>query len=317
MNPDHSKRSIRQITNEKFINLFASDTLTDEGTRTWLFASRKPAAQAGTVSADAVVIVAIVPHEGTPRLLVTREYRAPLGRHELSLPSGLVDPGESIETAAARELFEETGLRLTRVLHVSPPVASSAGLTDEAVCLVYAETEGTLSRDYQTEHEDIESQLLSLDDLRRLLVTPGEDVISSRLYPMIMGFVAAGSFQLPEMLTRPTPALTTLYRPVGPEELALIEQSGFREFPPRLPEQPIFYPVLNEDYAIQIARDWNVLSSGAGFVTRFQLPTEFLKKYPPQVVGAKAHAELWVPADELPEFNRAIVGTIEVVARFP
>ncbi|MFH1498650.1 MAG: NUDIX hydrolase [Verrucomicrobiota bacterium] len=201
MNPDHPKRSIRQITNEKFINLFASDTLTDKGTRTWLFASRKSAAQAGTVSADAVVIVAIVPHHGTPRLLVTREYRAPLGRHELSLPSGLVDPGESIETAAARELFEETGLRLTRVLHVSPPVASSAGLTDEAVSLVYAETEGTLSRDYQTEHEDIESQLHSLDDLRRLLVTPGQDVISSRLYPMIMGFVAAGSFQLPEILT--------------------------------------------------------------------------------------------------------------------
>jgi 8-oxo-dGTP pyrophosphatase MutT (NUDIX family) len=316
MNPENPKRVIRRITDEQFINLFAIDTPTPTGNRTWLFASRKKANQAGTVSADAVVIVAIVPHNGTPRLLVTREYRAPLGRHELSLPSGLVDPGETVETAAARELFEETGLHLKRILHVSPPVASSAGLTDEAVCLVYAETEGTLSRAHQTEHEDIESQLLSLDDLRRLLANPGTDVISSRLYPMLMGFAAAGSFQLPAFLTPSTSALTTLYRPVGPKELELIKQSGYREFPPRLPDQPIFYPVLNEDYAVQIARDWNVRASGAGFVTRFNLTTEFLKKYPPRIVGAKTHAELWVPAEELPEFNRHIVGQIEVIATF-
>lgn len=110
--------------------------------------------------------------------------------------------------------------------------------------------------------------------------------------------------------------LTTLYRPVGPKELALIEASGFREFPPRLPDQPIFYPVLNEAYAIQIARDWNVRASGAGFVTRFQLPTAFLAKYPPQIVGGRMHAEIWVPAEELAEFNRHLVGLIEVTARF-
>ena len=46
--------------------------------------------------------------------------------------------------------------------------------------------------------------------------------------------------------------LTTLYRPVGPKELELIEQSGWKKFPPRLSEQPIFYPVMNEEYAIQI-----------------------------------------------------------------
>lgn len=62
---------------------------------------------------------------------------------------------------------------------------------------------------------------------------------------------------------------TTLYRPVGPKELALIEASGWTAFPPRLPEQPIFYPVTNEEYAIQIARDWNVPASGSGFVTCF------------------------------------------------
>ena len=97
----------------------------------------------------------------------------------------------------------------------------------------------------------------------------------------------------------------------------MIEASGFREFPPRLPEQPIFYPVLNEAYAVQIARDWNVPASGAGFVTRFQVRSAFLAKYPPQIVGNRTHAELWIPAEDLPELNRNIVGLIEVTARFP
>lgn len=110
--------------------------------------------------------------------------------------------------------------------------------------------------------------------------------------------------------------LTTLYRPVGPKELELIAASGFRRFPPRLPDQPIFYPVLNEEYAIEIARDWNVKHSGAGFVTRFRLRVAFLSKYPPQIVGARRHEELWVPAEELEVFNDNIEGLIEVIAEF-
>jgi hypothetical protein len=108
----------------------------------------------------------------------------------------------------------------------------------------------------------------------------------------------------------------TLYRPVGPEELALIRDSGWREFPPRLPGQTIFYPVLNAEYATQIARDWNVKESGAGFVTRFALDAEFAKRYARQTVGSSVHQELWVPCEELAEFNRHIVGRIEVIAEF-
>ena|SRR5437867_345669 len=84
---------------------------------------------------------------------------------------------------------------------------------------------------------------------------------------------------------------TTLYRPVGPKELALIIASGFREFPPRLADQPIFYPVLNEEYARQIAREWNVRDSGAGYVTRFAVRSEFLGRYTEQQVGASVHRE--------------------------
>lgn len=109
---------------------------------------------------------------------------------------------------------------------------------------------------------------------------------------------------------------TTLYRPVGPKELLLIEGSGWKAFPPRLPDQPIFYPVMNEAYAIQIARDWNVPASGSGYVTRFEVETEFLSRYQEQVVGGDMHRELWVPAEELAEFNNHIVGAIQVTQSF-
>ena len=113
-----------------------------------------------------------------------------------------------------------------------------------------------------------------------------------------------------------TTETTILYRPVGPKELALIASSGYREFPPRLPEQPIFYPVLNEEYARQIAREWNVSDSGAGYVTRFALRADFAARYPVQKVGNSIHQELWIPAEDLTEMNRNIVGMIEVIAEY-
>jgi hypothetical protein len=109
---------------------------------------------------------------------------------------------------------------------------------------------------------------------------------------------------------------TTLWRPTGPQELALVEQSGWRAWPPRLPEQPIFYPVLNEEYAAKIAREWNVKASGAGFVTRFEVHTEFLEQYEVRQVGGQTILEYWIPAEDLSEFNAHIVGLIEVVAEF-
>lgn len=111
---------------------------------------------------------------------------------------------------------------------------------------------------------------------------------------------------------------TTLYRPVGTAELELIRKSGFREFPPRLPDQPIFYPVLTEEYATQIARDWNTKynADGRGYVTRFRVRSQFLSKFVPQTVGSVEHREYWIPAEELYLLNRNIVGLIEVIAEF-
>lgn len=111
-------------------------------------------------------------------------------------------------------------------------------------------------------------------------------------------------------------AVIVLYRPVGPKELALIEASDWAAFPPRLPEQPIFYPVVDLDYAVQIARDWNVKASGAGFVTRFAVDASYLAEFPIEQAGGREHREYWIPAERLDEFNAHIVGKIEVVAEF-
>jgi hypothetical protein len=108
----------------------------------------------------------------------------------------------------------------------------------------------------------------------------------------------------------------TLYRPVGPQELDLIAASGWREFPPRLPGQPIFYPVTNEAYATRIARDWNVRENGAGFVTKFEVDAYYLSRFTVQKVGGAIHTEYWIPAEDLPEFNQHIVGKIAVTAEF-
>jgi len=109
---------------------------------------------------------------------------------------------------------------------------------------------------------------------------------------------------------------TTLWRPVGPEELALIQASRMRAFPPRLPEQPIFYPVLTEEYAMKIARDWNVPASGLGYVTRFQVRREFIERYEVHEAGGRDHREYWIPAEDIEAFNEAIVGEIEVTREF-
>lgn len=147
-----------------------------------------------------------------------------------------------------------------------------------------------------------------------LLVEVGTDNVAATAFYGTFGLCDRGTDR--QTLIVQLMETVTLFRPVGPKELALIEQSGWTAFPPRLPEQPIFYPVLNEQYAVQIARDWNVKSDGAGFVTKFQVNASFASRYPVQVVGSAMHQELWVPAEDLAQFNQAIVGRIEVVAQF-
>jgi hypothetical protein len=109
---------------------------------------------------------------------------------------------------------------------------------------------------------------------------------------------------------------TTLIRATGEKELALIRGSGYRASPTRLIGQPIFYPVLCSEYALQIARDWNARKGNTGYVTRFEVRTDFLNRYEVHTVGGSLHKGYWIPAEELDESNGNTVGRIEVIAEF-
>ena len=110
-----------------------------------------------------------------------------------------------------------------------------------------------------------------------------------------------------------------LFRPVGRKEIDLIMNTGNRRFPERLPAQPIFYPVLNKEYAFQIARDWNTKdekSEYCGFVLEFEVNDEYISKFEIHKVGSSLHKELWVPAEELEEFNQNIKRNILLIKAF-
>lgn len=99
--------------------------------------------------------------------------------------------------------------------------------------------------------------------------------------------------------------------------MLLVLQRDLVAWPPRLPEQPIFYPVLNRGYATQIARDWNTKADAqVGYVTRFEIDDAYASRFERKVVGARSHEELWVPADELDELNRHIRAPICVIGAY-
>lgn len=108
----------------------------------------------------------------------------------------------------------------------------------------------------------------------------------------------------------------TMYRPIGEAELELLRTSNFLRWPPRLPQQPIFYPVTNARYATEIAQRWNARDGAQGFVTRFTVRKDFADRYAIQQVGDAYHTEWWIPAEDLELLNDAIVGKIDVVTTF-
>ena len=107
-----------------------------------------------------------------------------------------------------------------------------------------------------------------------------------------------------------------MYRPLGPAELALVKESGFKKWPPRLQGQSIFYPVANETYAKEITIQWNVRDYGVGYVARFSVRKPFVENYLLHKVGNKEHYEWWIPAEDLEELNRNIVGKIDIVGEY-
>ncbi len=185
------------LTNQKWLNLVeaAYDHHGESGT--WVFASRRAESMPGAWTADAVGVVAIVPGSGGARLSVVRETRVPTNGPVYALPAGLLEHGELPADAAARELLEETGLKITRVLRISPPLYSSPGMTDEQVQLVFVEARDDGTSQSLDGHEEIGSELWDLPRIRAYLAQPNLPC-DARLYPILvlcdlLGAVVLGS----------------------------------------------------------------------------------------------------------------------------
>jgi ADP-ribose pyrophosphatase len=190
---------VRRITSDpagkplRWLNQFQAEFETIDGHRgTWAFASRRaePVLGPGPLAADAVVIVPLWKSVGETRLVVVREFRIPLGDYEYGFPAGLRDGDEPIAETAARELREESGLELTKVFRVSPAIASSAGLTDEAVRMLIVECRGTPTSVHCEGVEDIEVHLM--DQQAVLQLASSDEKISGKAWPLMLMFGLVG-----------------------------------------------------------------------------------------------------------------------------
>ena len=195
---------IQKITDQKWLNLFRTRWENRGQTGEWIFASRKEMPKPGKEmpEADAVIIVPIhvhknpVNHKEIRRLIVNREFRIPLDDYEYGFPAGIKMPGEAITDCAKRELKEETGLTLTEIKRISPPIYSSTGLTDESVVMVFAECSGEVSDEGLDATEELTVQFLDISQVS-LLASNHHLKQSCKLWPVLMMFSLLGDLKLP------------------------------------------------------------------------------------------------------------------------
>jgi ADP-ribose pyrophosphatase len=179
-----------KLTDRKWLNLYeVAYTAKDGSTHHWQMCSRKACPIADAAIPDAVVIVPILPTPQGNRLVLTREFRIAINDFEYGFPAGLIDVGESIEQTVRRELKEETGLDVARIHHISPPVYSSAGLSDESCCMVLVTAAGTPSTHLNESHEQIEVLLLDVPDIRALL--DSDKKIAAKAWGLLYHFAAS------------------------------------------------------------------------------------------------------------------------------
>lgn len=176
----------KKLTDYSHLNLFSVDYRDRNGTdKQWIYASRGSQSRP-----DAVVVIPF--HQAEKKLVLIREFRIPLAGMQYGFPAGLVDAGETVSAAGKRELFEETGLKVTHILKESPPVYSSSGLTDESSSLLFVKCEGSPRLDYNDPSEEIEVVMLSRENAKELLARPNR-MFDVKAWIVLERFASTGS----------------------------------------------------------------------------------------------------------------------------
>ena len=194
--------TLQKVADLRWLKLFTVQYVRNSGTiGNWQFASRKalPQLDGSPLDSDGVFIVPLRTAPDGRRLVMTREFRIPLGTYEYSFPAGLGEAGESAETSIRRELLEETGLALTKLRLLSPPVASSAGLTDESATLAFVDCEGSPHTGNAEESEDIE--IVELDFAEMCALRRSNVTFSSRAWLILLMFEAHGKLEWPAAIS--------------------------------------------------------------------------------------------------------------------
>ncbi len=182
---------VNKLTDCSWANLFEVRFKRKAQTeKSWVMCSRKGKPIENAAKADAVVIVATIDTGAGKRLVVTKEFRVPIWDFEYGFPAGLIDDNEDIEKTVSRELKEETGLELAKINHISIPVFSSAGLTDESCHMVLVEAKGQVSNRWLDDTEDIEVLLLDVEGIRDLLAS--DKKIAAKAWGLLYHYAQAG-----------------------------------------------------------------------------------------------------------------------------
>ena len=104
------------------------------------------------------------------KMLLLHEFRMGVNRTIYNLCAGMLEPGESIEACISRELFEETGLKVRKIIKILPPSFAAVAISDTTTYIAFVEAEGDFE-DHTSENEQIDARFYSKDEIRHLLET--------------------------------------------------------------------------------------------------------------------------------------------------